>query len=227
MNSPRLLLACSHLAVPWLGPVLRNLLGGCRRVAVVTTAEPKLKERSLNAVLAQRAVEAAGVRGAPFVDLEAPDHAGLAGFDAVCLASGNPFPLLDALRATRTDCELETLVASGHPLVACGPSAMVLGQTLRHLRLFDPSVSDLGGASPVGLGLLPFSLLPHANRWRARWRDYPERLDGARQVWGEIVELDDDEALGCAGQDVVRLVAHPCARYGAVPSGLPVGALSP
>lgn len=226
VNSPRLLLACTNLAVPWLAPVLRNLLEGCRRAAVITTAEPQLKERSLNAVLALRAVQSAGVRRVEFVDVEFTGAASLAGCDAVCLASGNPFHLLDCIRTSRSEGVLDELIGAGRPVVACGPSTLVLGQTLRHLRLFDPSVSDLSGTSPVGLGLLPFSPLPHANRWRARWRDYAERLGGARKVLGEIVELDDDEALGCAGQEVVRLVAHPTARYGSVPSGLPVGALS-
>jgi hypothetical protein len=192
---PRVLLVATNLAVPWLAPVVKSLVRDCAAIAVVTTAEPKLKERARNAMLAHEALRAAGVARVEYFDLDFPAGGTLAGYDGVCLASGNPFYLLERLRETAQDLALEDLLAAGRPVLACGAATLLLGRTLAHMREFDPSISDLGGVNPTALGVLPFSLLPQANRWRARWGDYAARLERRRKIGGEIVELDDDAAM--------------------------------
>lgn len=192
---PRLLLASTNLAVPWLETTVRALVRGCGTVAVVTTAEPKLKERVHHATLVHGALVGAGASRVEYFDLDRAPASALEAFDGVCFISGNPFYLLERLRDSGGDSVVEELVALGRPVFAYGASVCVLGRTLRHLRTFDSSISDLGCANATALGLLPYSLLPQANRWRARFGDYAARLELSRKICGDILELDDGEAL--------------------------------
>ena len=57
----RLFLISSILAQPHFTAAVSNLARGAARAAVVTTAEPKLKERNRNAVLARETLLAVGV----------------------------------------------------------------------------------------------------------------------------------------------------------------------
>jgi peptidase E len=203
----RLLLVSTNLAVPWLAPAVRSLVEGCGAIAVVTTAEPKLKERARNAQLACEALRAAGVARVDYFDFDRPGSDSLADFAGVCLAGGNPFYLLERLRETGGDQGIEDLAAAGRPILACGAATALLGRTLGHLREFDPSISDLGCTNPTALGLLPFSLLPQANRWRARCGDYADRLERRRRICGDIVELDDGAAIVLRGEERLDLSA--------------------
>lgn len=206
---PRLLIVSTNLAVPWLGPTVRSMVQGCASAAVVTTAEPKLKERAHHATLAHEALREAGVPRVEYFDFDQAPAATLADFSCVCLASGNPFYLLERLRETGGDGVIEDLMASNRPVFACGAGALLLGRTLRHVRTFDSSVSDLRCANATALGVLPYSLILQANRWRARFGDYAGRLERARAICGEMVELDDNEALLINGSETVRLAADP------------------
>ena len=209
---PRLLIVSTNLAVPWLGPTVRSMARDCASAAVVTTAEPQLKERAHHATLAHDALVGVGVSRVEYYDFDRLPAAALADFDCVCLASGNPFYLLERLRETGGDGVIEDLIAAGRPVFACGAGALLLGRTLRHVRSFDTSVSDLRCANATALRVLPYSLLLQANRWRARFGDYAERLELARRICGGMVELDDDEALLIEGGVTVRLAVHPAAR---------------
>lgn len=211
---PNLLIVSTNLAVRWLESTVRSMAQDCASAAVVTTAEPKLKERAHHAMLAHDALARAGVSRVEYYDFDCVPAAMLADFGCVCLASGNPFYLLERLRDTGGDGVIEDLIAAGRPVFACGAGALLLGRTLRHVRSFDTSVSNLRCVNATALGVLPYSLLLQANRWRARFGDYAERLERSRRVCGEMVELDDDEALRIGGGVTVRLAVHPAAGAG-------------
>ena len=140
--NPRLLIVSTNLAVAWLGPVVRSLVRDCQSAAVVTTAEPKLKERAHHAMLAHGALVGAGVARVEYFDFDRDPEEALAGFDGVCLAGGNPFYLLQRLRETGGDGAIEDLMALGRPVFACGWGACLLGRTLRQVRTFDTSITD-------------------------------------------------------------------------------------
>eukprot|EP01031_Cornospumella_fuschlensis_P015511 gene15511-18963_t len=87
--TPRLLLVSSNIAQPQFAAAVARLAQGAARAAVVTTAEPKLKERNRNAVLARETLLAVGVPTVEFFDFDARASTDLAAFDLVYLAGGN------------------------------------------------------------------------------------------------------------------------------------------
>ncbi len=204
--TPRLLLLSSNLAQPYLAAAVQRLAQGAACAAVVTTAESKLKERNRNALLARETLLAAGVPAVEFFDFDSRASAELAAFDLVYLAGGNPYYLLQRVRETGADSVLEDMVAAGRPVIGSSAGALLLGRSLNVVPVFDTSVPDLGCRNPTALGLVPFTALPHTNRWKARFADYADRLAVARvRCRSEIVEIADDEALLVAGDAVTRL----------------------
>lgn len=204
--TPRLLLLSSNLAQPHLATAVRRLAHGAACAAVVTTAESKLKERNRNALLARETLLAAGVPAVEFFDFDSRPSAELAAFDLVYLAGGNPYYLLQRVRETGADSVLEDMVAAGRPVIGSSAGALLLGRSLNVVPVFDTSVPDLGCRNPTALGLVPFTVLPHTNRWKSRFADYADRLAAARvRCRSAIVEIADDEALLVAGDTVTRL----------------------
>lgn len=203
---PRLLLVSSNLAAPHLASAARNLARGAVRAAVVTTAETKLKDRNRNALRARETLLAVGLSAVEFFDFDTHPSGDLAAYDLVYLAGGNPYYLLQRVRATEADSVLEEMIAAGRPVIGSSAGALLLGRSLNVVPVFDMSVPDLGCRNPTALGLAPFTVLPHANRWKARFADYAARLAAARVFCrSEIVEIADDEGVLVEGDSVVRV----------------------
>jgi dipeptidase E len=202
----RLFLISSNLALPHFAAVVSTLARGANRAAVVTTAEPKLKERNRNAVLARDTLLAVGVPAVEFFDFDKQPCAGLAAFDLVYLAGGNPFYLLQRVRETGADTVIEDMVEAGRPIIGSSAGALLLGRSLNAVPIFDNSVPDLGCKDTDALRLVPFTVLPHTNRWKARFADYAARFAAAAVLCrSEILEIADDEGLLIDGDTVTRI----------------------
>jgi dipeptidase E len=149
---------------------------------------------------------AVGLADVEFFDFDTRPSAGLAAFDLVYLAGGNPYYLLQRVRETEADSVLEEMIAAGRPVIGSSAGALLLGRSLNAVPVFDTSVPDLGCKNPTGLGIVPFTVLPHTNRWKARFADYAARLAAARVLCrSEIVELADDESLLVEGDAITRI----------------------
>jgi dipeptidase E len=219
----RLYLISSNLALPHFTAVVSTLARGAKRAVVVTTAEPKLKERNRNAMLAHETLLAAGVPSVEFFDFDSRASTDLAAFDLVYLAGGNPYYLLQRVRETGVDAIIEGMIAAGRPFIGSSAGALLLGPSLNVVPVFDTSVPDLGCRNPTALGIVPFTVLPHTNRWKARFADYAARVAAAAVLCrSEILEIADDEGLLIDGDTVTRigstfpptpvdLSAHPAA----------------
>jgi len=202
----RLFLISSNLALPHFTTVVSHLARGAKRAAVVTTAEPKLKERNRNAVLARDTLLAVGVPAVEFFDFDKQPCADLAAFDLVYLAGGNPYHLLQRVRDTGADAVIEDMVEAGRPIIGSSAGALLLGRSLNVVPIFDTSVPDLGCKDTDALRLVPFTVLPHTNRWKARFADYAARVATARVLCrSEILEITDDEGLLIDGDTVTRV----------------------
>jgi dipeptidase E len=176
------------------------------RAAVVTTADPELKERNRNAVLARDTLLALGVPVVEFFDFDAQPSAGLAAFGLVYLAGGNPFYLLQRVRETGAESVLRAMLAAGRPFIGSSAGALLLGRSLNIVPVFDSAFSDQNDINADALGLLPFTVLPHANRWKSRFADYSDRLAAARVLCRSVIlEIANDEGLLLVGDTVSRI----------------------
>ena len=202
----RLLLVSSHIAQPHLAAVVGDLAQGVTRAAVVTTADPKLKESNRNAVHALDTLLALGVPAVEFFDFDAQPSADLAGFGLVYLAGGNPYYLLQRVRETDAESVLREMLSAGRPLIGSSAGALILGRSLNIVQVFDPALADPNYKNIDALGLVPFTVLPHANRWKSRYTDYADRFAAARVLCrSEMLEIADDEGLLIVRDTVYRI----------------------
>ncbi len=122
------------------------------------------------------------------------------------MAGGNPYYLLQRVRETGADAIIEEIVEAGRPIIGSSAGALLLGRSLNVVPIFDASVPDLGCKDTDALRLIPFTVLPHTNRWKARFADYAARVAAAAVLCrSEILEIADDEGLLIDGDTLTRI----------------------
>jgi dipeptidase E len=155
-------------------------------------------------VAAERAGVAALGHALVDVRLTGADPRGVAsaldGVDAMYVAGGSTFALLDALRTSGADAVVAERVRAGLPYIGCSAGSVVAGPSIEPVALMDdpgdaPDLTDLRG-----LGLTDAVVVPHAD---GKLPPYPLDLIGRTLArYGpdhELVPLCDDEALLVTG----------------------------
>lgn len=126
--------------------------------------------------------------------------AALDGVDALYVAGGNTFALLDALRAGGADAVVTERVRAGLPYIGCSAGSVVAGPSTEPATLMDDPAEAPGLTDRRGLGLTDAVVVPHAD---GRLAPYPLELIGRTlDRYGpdhELVPLCDDEALLVTG----------------------------
>lgn len=130
-------------------------------------------------------------------DVSAADFAAtLSAIDAVYVAGGSTFALLEALRTTGSDVVLAQRVRDGLPYIGLSAGSIIAGPDITPASLMDdpadgPALTDLSG-----LGLVDRTVIPHADGLLA---PYPPSLIAETIArYGAIhrlLPLRDDQAL--------------------------------
>lgn len=198
-----LLLLSSGIDSPCIRPALPGWVGASRSAVIVTTASREHKERSKHAVATRINFLSLGLEQVDFVDVEFEDASPLFRYDVVYIVGGHPFYLMHHLRLSGADAVLREINARGQALIiGSSAGAVVLGPDLRIVEAFDPELAT-GYEDFTGIGLVPFTILPHTNRWRERLPDFDERIQAFTGGTGLTLKMiDDGEALS-AGVDGV------------------------
>ncbi|WP_025134334.1 Type 1 glutamine amidotransferase-like domain-containing protein [Leucobacter sp. PH1c] len=138
----------------------------------------------------------------------------LDGVDAVYVASGETFLLLDALRSNGTGEVLERRVRAGLPYIGCSAGSIVAGSSVTPAELMDDRGLAPALASDAGLGLVDSVVIPHAD---GQLPPYPPQLiaDIVARFGEEfpLLLLRDDQALR-SGPDGTGVVVSPRAPEG-------------
>lgn len=124
----------------------------------------------------------------------------LDGVDAVYVAGGNTFALLDALRSSGADRLIAERVRAGLPYIGLSAGSIVAGPSIEPASLMDDPAEAPGLTDRRGLGLTDAVVVPHAD---GKLPPYPLELIGRTlDRFGsdhELVPLCDDEALLITG----------------------------
>ncbi len=124
----------------------------------------------------------------------------LDGVDALYVAGGNTFALLDALRSSGADAVVTERVRAGLPYIGSSAGSIVAGPSAEPATLMDDPAEAPGLTDRRGLGLTDAVVVPHAD---GKLPPYPLELIGRTlDRYGsdhELVPLCDDEALLITG----------------------------
>jgi dipeptidase E len=125
----------------------------------------------------------------------------LDGVDAVYVAGGSTFALLESLRVTGNDEVLVRRVRDGLPYIGCSAGSIIVGPDITPASLMDdpadgPSLTDF-----MGLGLIDRTVIPHAD---GMLPPYPPALISETVAkYGsthQLLRLRDDQALLIEGE---------------------------
>lgn len=124
----------------------------------------------------------------------------LDGVDALYVAGGNTFALLDALRSSGADAVVTERVRAGLPYIGSSAGSIVAGPSAEPATLMDDPAEAPALADRRGLALTDAVVVPHAD---GKLPPYPLELIGRTlDRYGsdhELVPLCDDEALLITG----------------------------
>ncbi len=204
-QSSNLLLTSSGIDTPWVRSALSERIVGlyAKSAVIVTTASREHKEKSKHAIATRETFLALGLETVDYLDVEFEDATNLLTYDVVYVVGGHPFYLLHHLNLSGAGTILREIHAQNRAvIVGSSAGAVVLGPDLRIVATFDPDLSTSYG-SLAGIGLVPFTVLPHVNRWQERLPDLVARLHTfTRKTELRVETIRDGEALqiGADGQ---------------------------
>lgn len=149
-------------------------------------------------------VELEGVKslGHKVVEIRARDWSGdafgklLDTLDAVYVAGGETFVLLEALRAKGAADVLVEKVREGLPYIGCSAGSVITGPTITPVELLDDRDLAPDLSSDEGLHLIETVIIPHAD---GKIPPFPlELIESLVETYGErypLLLLNDDQAL--------------------------------
>lgn len=133
----------------------------------------------------------------------------LGGVDAVYVAGGSTFALLDALRTSCADRLLVEHVRAGLPYIGSSAGSIVTGPSIEPASLMDDPADAPGLTDYRGLGLLDTVVIPHADGLLPPYP--PELIARTTERYGDAYPLTlvhDDQAL-LVDFSGARLIASP------------------
>jgi dipeptidase E len=183
-----LLLLSSGIDSPNVLPSARERIEGYSSAVIVTTASREYKEKNKHAIVTQASLLALGLETVDYLDVEFEDASALLNYDVIFIGGGHPFYLMQHLIRSGADSVLREISAEGDAfIIGNSAGAVVLGPDLRIVSTFDPDLAE-GYENLAGVGLFPFTVLPHANRWEERLPDLKDRLSNFSEDTGLYVE---------------------------------------
>lgn len=171
-----LLLTSSGIDSSCIRPAFSRSINGCASAVIVTTASREYKEKSKHAVATYNTFLSLGLKQVDFLDVEFENASNLFVYDVIYIVGGHPFYLMHHLRLSGADAILREINTQGKAFITgSSAGAVVLGPDLRIVKAFDPDLSE-SYEDFAGIGLLPFTILPHVNRWEEKILNLDERL---------------------------------------------------
>ncbi|MGP5241582.1 Type 1 glutamine amidotransferase-like domain-containing protein [Corynebacterium flavescens] len=124
----------------------------------------------------------------------------LGSLDAVYVAGGETFLLLEALRSNGTGDVLAERVRAGLPYIGCSAGSIITGPSVTPAELMDSRDVAPGLSSDRGLGLIDKVIVPHAD---GKLPPYPaELIARIVETYGDkypLLLLRDGQALHVSG----------------------------
>lgn len=129
--------------------------------------------------------------------------------DALYVAGGNTFVLLEALRRHGADAALVERVRAGVPYIGSSAGSVVTGPSIEPVSLMDDPSAAPDLTDHVGLGLVDTVVIPHADGALPPYP--PELIAQIEETYGDsypLTMVNDDRAL-LVESETARLISSP------------------
>lgn len=169
-------------------------LAGCKKAALVVTADNVYKENNYHVPRCVKELEAHGLTVDIFdLDKDVPEK--LLNYDVVEFIGGNPFYLLHSIRACHAEEILQT-IAKEKVLIGWSAAAFVFGPTLELVNSYSPEMNFPGLTDLSALALTDVEVLPHYNKFCSRFDRFEERCcEYERMQNSKVIRLNDGDGV--------------------------------
>lgn len=132
--------------------------------------------------------------------------------DAIFVAGGNTFYLLQQIRASGIEDDLKAEIRAGKMYIGASAGAAIVGPTIDPIRTLDDAAAAPNLASTNAMSLVNFVVLPHYGKEK-----YLPRYEAIQKEYGQqykLIPLTDQQAIRVSadGTHAViesELVLHP------------------
>lgn len=124
--------------------------------------------------------------------------------DALFVAGGNTFYLLQQLRARGAHEVFVEFIASDHLYIGASAGAVILGPTIEPIRTLDDPAAAPALESMDGLRIIDFIVLPHYGK--AKYEQKYLDIEVSYSSEYQVVKLRDDQALEVKSRDTFSVV---------------------
>lgn len=131
-----------------------------------------------------------------FLDLDVENADPILSCDFLYLAGGSPHYLLKRIKELQAEKAIVQTVKKGTPVLATSAGAVVLGRSTALVDILDPNLDSEGTKDRGGLNIIPYSILPHANRWHQKVSNFSAKLREIEAACSsKILTLNDGQSM--------------------------------
>jgi len=190
-----MLILCSDgLSSTALREYAQQYLSGCKKAALVVTADNIYKENNYHVPRCMEELARFQLSVDLFdLDKDRPDL--LLHYDVVEFIGGNPFYLLHSIRCHHAEQILQK-IAEEKVLIGWSVAVFVFSPTLELVNMYSPEMNFVGLTDLSALALTDVQVLPHYSRFCSRFERFEERCceyEQRNQV--AVIRLSDGDGL--------------------------------
>ena len=143
--------------------------------SIITTASVEFKARNWHAKALKDHLEKLGIK-TKFVDIEFDDIQELEASDVICLSGGNPYYLLNHLKASTVDQVLIRKAEENCLIYGISAGFLVLQKDINIIDHITPDLNKIELEDKIGLHLIDEIILPHYDRFVASGKIEEEKI---------------------------------------------------
>lgn len=197
-----MLVLCSNgLSSEMLLNAMRKKLKGCRKAAVVVTADNEYKEKNYHVSRIIAELESLHL-SVTLLDLDTIPADNLLHYDVVEFIGGNPFYLLNSIREHNA-IDVLKVIADTKVLIGWSAAAFVFGPTLELVNRYAPDMNFFGLKDLSGLHLTDIEVLPHYEKNVKRLEGFEDKCRAYEKEHSvDVIRLNDGDGIIIKGSSV-------------------------
>lgn len=190
-----MLVLCSNgLTSGKLMEAVQEEVRGCKTAALVVTADNEYKEKNYHVERCSGELENLNL-SVELLDIDTMPAEKLLEYDVVEFIGGNPYYLLNSIREHKAG-QVLAEIAEKKVLIGWSAAAFVFGPTLELVDKYSPELNFMGLEDLRGLCLTDVEVLPHYNKYLARFEGFEEtcaRYEAEKKE--KVVRLNNGDAV--------------------------------
>jgi dipeptidase E len=166
------------------------------RVVIVTTSQPKLKEKHPQMISVKCTFHEMGFESVDFIDIEFEDSNKLQNYDIIFLNGGYPFYLMHHLKKTGTNMILKKLIDEGKVIVGLSCGSYILGKDNTLCNYLYPEDNIFQTTDMSTLNAVDLRIWPHFKEHCSIYPDLAGKILEFESKYNcEVTRLNNNQAI--------------------------------